>query len=98
MHGGQLQVQSQLGVGSQFTFTLPIAKVDDKKIAQPSSQPLQSLMDDSETPEIDITAPKMDSVVEIPAQSSMPMTKSMAEEAQVETSTKNNHPHFPLPF
>ena len=38
LHGGQMQVQSQLGVGSQFTFTLPISKTRAKVNSQTVSQ------------------------------------------------------------
>ncbi|MDM8557476.1 two-component regulator propeller domain-containing protein [Candidatus Parabeggiatoa sp. HSG14] len=41
LHGGQMLVQSQLGMGSQFTFTLPISK---EKIEQNKSPQLSSVI------------------------------------------------------
>ncbi len=37
LHGGQLYIQSQAGVGSQFTFTLPISEAQAEKMAPPLS-------------------------------------------------------------
>ncbi|RKZ74325.1 MAG: hypothetical protein DRR19_30200, partial [Candidatus Parabeggiatoa sp. nov. 1] len=44
LHGGQMLVQSQLGVGSKFTFTLPISN-EQVEPAVPSSHRSQSLID-----------------------------------------------------
>ena len=40
LHGGEIWVKSQLGIGSEFTFTLPIAETQDVESYDPVTHPL----------------------------------------------------------
>lgn len=37
LHGGEIRIKSQLGVGSQFTFTLPISQEKTKSVLPPAA-------------------------------------------------------------
>ena len=55
LHGGQMQVQSQLGEGSQFTFTLPLStgETDSKSLSSPIFSDLSSNIPENTQPPVE---------------------------------------------